>query len=86
MVFLKSDESGPLPSGHNTTRRTSMTETFVAIIVMMVVLLVALGAAVGIVAAFAAWRDWQRERASWNCEPGKSGRLEGLDPHPKAPV
>jgi hypothetical protein len=59
-----------------------MIETFVAIIV----LLVALGAAVGIVAAFAAWRDWQRERASWNCEPGKSGQLEGLDPHPKAPV
>jgi|HubBroStandDraft_1064217.scaffolds.fasta_scaffold702973_1 hypothetical protein len=68
-----------------TQRRTSMTETFVAIIAMMVVLLVALGAAVGIVAAFAAWRDWQRERASWNCEPGKSGRLEGVDPHPKAP-
>jgi hypothetical protein len=63
-----------------------MIETFVAIIVMMVVLLVALGAAVGIVAAYAAWRDWQRERASWNCEPGKSGQLEGLDPHPKAPV
>jgi len=55
-----------------------MIETFVAIIVMRVVLLVALGAAVGIVAAFAAWRDWQRERASWNCEPGKSGQLEGL--------
>jgi uncharacterized membrane protein YccC len=63
-----------------------MTETFVAIIVMMVVLLVALGAAVGIVAAFAAWRDWQRERASWNCEPGEGARLEGVDPHPKAPV
>jgi hypothetical protein len=63
-----------------------MTETFVAIIVMMVVLLVAFGAAVGIVAAFAAWRDWQRERASWNCEPGEGGRLEGVDPHPKAPV
>jgi uncharacterized membrane protein YccC len=63
-----------------------MIETFVAIIVMMVVLLVALGAAVGIVAAFAAWRDWQRERASWNCEPGEGARLEGVDPHPKAPV
>ena len=63
-----------------------MTETYVALIVMMVVLLVALGAAVGIVAAFAAWRDWQRERASWNCEPGEGARLEGVDPHPKAPV
>jgi uncharacterized membrane protein YccC len=62
-----------------------MTETFVAIIVMMVVLLVALGAAVGIVAAVAAWRDWQRERASWNCED-RSHRLESVDPNPKAPL
>jgi hypothetical protein len=60
-----------------------MTESFVAIFAMMVALLVAVGAAIGIVAVFAAWRDWQRERASWNCEPGQSHRLEGVDQHPK---
>jgi uncharacterized membrane protein YccC len=64
-----------------------MTETaFVAIIAMMVALLVAVGAAVGIMAAFTAWRDWQREKASWNCEPGPEHRSEGvgthLEPHP----
>ena len=59
-----------------------MTETsFVAIIAMMAALLVAMGAAVGVMAAFAAWRDWQRERASWNCEPGKGDRLDGVGPH-----
>ena len=60
-----------------------MIETLIAIIAMMVALLVAFGAAVGIVAAFAAWRDWQRERASWNCEPGRSHRVEGVGQHPK---
>src|SRR5271169_1276647 len=70
-------------AGIKQRRRTSMTETFVAIIVIMVALLVALGAAVGIVAAFTAWRDWQRERASWNCEAGRGHRLEGASQHPK---
>jgi uncharacterized membrane protein YccC len=60
-----------------------MTETFVAIIAMMVALLVAVGAAVGITAAFTAWRDWQREKASWNCEPGQSHRSEGVGQPPE---
>ena len=59
-----------------------MTETFVAIIAMMVALLGAMATAVVITAAFAARRDWQRERASWNCE-AKSGRLQGVGPYPK---
>jgi hypothetical protein len=59
-----------------------MTETFVAIIAIMVAPLVAFGAAVAIMAAFAAWRDWQRERASWNCEPGQGHRLEGVGQNP----
>jgi len=63
-----------------------MTETFVAIIAMMVVLLVVLAAAVGIVGVFVAWRDWQRERASWNCEAGRLHRLESVGSHPKAPL
>ena len=59
-----------------------MIETLVAIIAMMVALLVAFRQR-SAVAAFAAWRDWQRERASWNCEPGRSHRLEGVGQHPK---
>jgi uncharacterized membrane protein YccC len=60
-----------------------MTETFVVIVAIMVALLAGLGAAVGISAAFTAWRDWQRERASWNCEPGQGHRWEGVgDPGP----
>jgi uncharacterized membrane protein YccC len=55
-----------------------MTETFVAIVAMMVALLAALGTAIGLSAAFAACRDWQRERASRNCEPGRSHRFEGV--------
>jgi uncharacterized membrane protein YccC len=57
--------------------------TLVAIVATMIALLVALGIAVGIVAAFVAWRDWQRERASWNIEPGRSHRLGGVGQHPK---
>jgi len=60
-----------------------MTETFVAIGAMMVALFMAVGASVGIMAALAGWRDWRRERASWNCEPGRSHRLEGT---PKLPL
>ena len=60
-----------------------MTETFVAIVAMMVALLVAFGTAVVMTAAFTAWRDWQRERASWNCEAGRSHRLDGIGQHPK---
>jgi hypothetical protein len=61
-----------------------MTETFVAIIAMMVALLGAFGAAVVMAAALAAWRDWQRERASLNCEAGRSHRMEGIRQHPKS--
>jgi hypothetical protein len=51
-----------------------------------VAMLTALGAAIGLSAAFAAWRDWQRERALWNCEPGRNHRLDGLGDHPKLRV
>jgi hypothetical protein len=53
-----------------------MTEAFVAIVAMMVALLVVFGIAVGIAAAFTARRDWQRERASLNCVPGRGHRWE----------
>jgi hypothetical protein len=59
-----------------------VTETFVAIIAMMVALLAAFGTAVVMTAAFTAWRDWQRERASLNCEAGRSHRLDGI-PKPR---
>jgi len=60
-----------------------MTETFVAIIAVMVALLGAFATAIVITAASVAWRDWQRERASWNCGAGRSHRLEALGQHPK---
>jgi len=55
-----------------------MTEAFVAIVAIMIASLVAPGAAVVIVGALAAWRDWQRERASLNCGPGSGRRLQGV--------
>jgi hypothetical protein len=58
-----------------------MTETVLAIIAMMVALLAAMAIAVGVEAALIAWRDWQRERASWNCEPGPEHRSEGVGTH-----
>ena len=63
-----------------------MTEAFVAIVAMMIASLVAPGAAVVIVAAFAGWRDWQRERASSNCESGRSHRLDGVGRPSNAPL
>jgi hypothetical protein len=60
-----------------------MTEAFVAMIAMLAAILVSMGAAVALVGVCAAWRDWQRERASWNCEAGRSHRLEGVGQHPK---
>ena len=54
-----------------------MTETFVEIVAMMI-LLGAFGTAVVTSAASTAWRDWQRERASANCETGRSHRLDGV--------
>jgi hypothetical protein len=59
-----------------------MTETFVAIIAMTVACIVAFGTAVVMTAVFIAWRDWQRERASWNCDAGTGHRLEGVGQHP----
>jgi hypothetical protein len=53
-----------------------MTEAFVAIIATMVALLGVFGIAVGIAAAFTAMRDWQREKASLNCEAGRDHRWE----------
>jgi hypothetical protein len=58
-------------------------KNFVAIIAMMAALLVAFAAAIGLSAAFTAWRDWQKERASWSCKGGRSHRLEGVSQHPK---
>ena len=60
-----------------------MTETFVAIVAAMVALLGAFGTAVLMSAAFTAWRHWQRERASLNCEAGRNHRLDGVGQHPK---
>ena len=60
-----------------------LTETFVAITAIMIALLVAFGTAVVMTAVSVAWRDWQRERASLNCEAGGSHRLDGIDQHPK---
>jgi hypothetical protein len=60
-----------------------MTETFVTIIAMMVALFAAFGTAIVMSAAFTAWRDWKRERASWNCEAGRGHRLDGVGQHPK---
>jgi hypothetical protein len=53
-----------------------MTEAFVAIIASMIAILGVLGTAVGVAAAFTAMRDWQREKASLNCEPGRDHRWE----------
>jgi hypothetical protein len=60
-----------------------MTETFVAIVAVMIALLGAFGTAVLMSAAFTAWRDWQRERASLNCEAGRSHRSDGVGPRLK---
>jgi hypothetical protein len=60
-----------------------MTETFVAIIAMMIALLGAFATAIVITAGSVAWRDWQRERASLNCESGKIARSKGTGLHPK---
>jgi hypothetical protein len=59
-----------------------MAEAFVAMVALSVAILVSMGVAIGIVAVQAAWRDWQRERASWNCE-GRSHRLEGVGQRPR---
>ena len=60
-----------------------LTETFVAITVMMIALLVGFGTAVVMTAVSIARRDWQRERASLNCEAGRSHRLDGVHPKPR---
>jgi len=55
-----------------------MTEAFVAMIAMMIALLGSFATAVVMSAGFTAWRDWQRERASLNCEAGRSHRSDGV--------
>jgi predicted negative regulator of RcsB-dependent stress response len=60
-----------------------MTETFVSMVAMMVALLAAFGTAIIITAALIAWQDWQRQRASSNCEAGRSHRMEGIRQHLK---
>jgi hypothetical protein len=55
-----------------------MTETFVSMIAMIVALFAAFGTAILLTAAFIAWQDWQRQKASANCEAGRSHRLDGL--------
>jgi hypothetical protein len=60
-----------------------MTESFVAIAAIMIALLVAFGTVVVMMAVSVAWRDWQRERASLNCEAGRSHRLDGVHPKPR---
>jgi hypothetical protein len=62
-----------------------MTETFVAIVAVMIALLGAFGTAVLMSAAFTAWRDWQRQRTSLNCEAGRSHRSDGVGPRLKPP-
>jgi len=53
-----------------------MTETFVSMIALIVALLVAFGTAILITAALIAWQDWQRQKASLNCEADRSRRLD----------
>ena len=55
-----------------------MTETFFAIGAMMIALSAVMMTAAVLTGAVAGWRDWQRERASWN---GKGGYLVTLDRH-----
>jgi hypothetical protein len=55
-----------------------MTETFVSMIALIVALLVAFGTAILIMAALIAWQDWQRQKASLNCEADRSHRLDGV--------
>jgi hypothetical protein len=68
--------------GADTTGGTLMTEAFVAIVAMMIAVLGSFATAVVMSAAFTAWRDWQRERASLNCEVDRSHRLDGI-PKPR---
>ena len=55
-----------------------MTETFFSMIALIVALFAAFGTAILVTAALIAWQDWQREKASLNCETGRSHRLDGL--------
>ena len=49
-----------------------MTETFLSMIAMIVALSAAFGSAILITAAWIAWQDWQREKASLNCEADRA--------------
>jgi Flp pilus assembly protein TadB len=63
-----------------------MTETFVSMIAMIVALSAAFGSAILITAALIAWQDWQREKASLNCEADRSHRLDGQGHRLKPPL
>jgi hypothetical protein len=54
-----------------------MTETFFSMIALIVALFAAFATAIVVTGALIAWQDWQRQRASSNCE-GKSHRLDGV--------
>jgi hypothetical protein len=63
--------------------RISMTETFTSMIAMIVALFAAFGSAIVIAGALIAWQDWQRQKASLNCEADRGHRLDGIRQHPK---
>jgi hypothetical protein len=55
-----------------------MTEIFFSMVALIVALFAAFGTAIMITAALIAWQDWQRRKASSNCEAGRGHRLDGV--------
>jgi len=55
-----------------------MTEIFFSMVAFIVALLAAFGTAIVITAALIAWQDWQRRKASLNCDAGPGHRLDGV--------
>jgi hypothetical protein len=55
-----------------------MTEAFTSMIAMIVALFAAFGTAIVITGALIAWQDRQRQKASLNCEAGRSHRSDGV--------
>jgi hypothetical protein len=45
-----------------------MTETFTSMIAMIVALFAAFGTAIAITGTMIAWQDWQRQKASTDCD------------------
>jgi hypothetical protein len=60
-----------------------MSGAFVSMIAMIVALLAAFGTAIVITAALIAWQDWQRQKASANCEAGRGHRSDSIGPRLK---